>query len=81
MAKFQIYYLSISHYASVSTRNSIFIFGGWIDEIKEEVSSIAEYSDDSWAIIGHLQQARDTHQAILIDSKVIIIGGLSDLES
>ena len=38
-------------------------------------SSIVEYEDDKWTVIGNLKQARDKHQAILIGSLVMIIGG------
>ena len=40
-------------------------------------SSIVEYKDDKWTVIGNLKQARNGHQAISIGSLVMIIGGYS----
>ena len=65
-------FFSISHYASVSTQTSVLIIGGWSNGYE---SSIVEYEDDKWTVIGNLKQARDKHQAILIGSLVMIIGG------
>ena len=39
------------------------------------LSSIVEYKDDKWTVIGNLKQARYLHQAISIGSLVMIIGG------
>ena len=41
-------------------------------------SSIVEYEDDKWTVIGNLKQAIYGHQAISIGSLVMIIGGNSD---
>ena len=67
---------SISNYASVSTQTSILIIGGWSDG--SLTSSIVEYKDDKWTVIGNLKQARYGHQAISIGSLVMIIGGNSN---
>ena len=68
--------LSISYYASVSTQTSVLIIGGHSNN--DYSSSIVEYKDDKWTIIGNLKQARKGHQAISIGSFVMIIGGYSD---
>ena len=70
---------SISNYASVSTQTSVLIIGGYSDD-NDEIdfeffSSIVEYEDDKWTIIGNLKQPRYAHQAISIGSLVMIIGG------
>ena len=67
---------SISNYASVSTQTSILIIGGWSDG--SLTSSIVEYKDDKWTVIGNLKQARYAHQAISIGPLVMIIGGVSE---
>ena len=67
-------YFSISHYASVSTQTSVLIIGGYSHYY---LSSIVEYKDDKWTVIGNLKQARYRHQAISIGSLVMIIGGVS----
>ena len=67
---------SISNYASVSTQTSILIIGGWSDG--SLTSSIVEYKDDKWLVIGNLKQARNDHQAISINSLIIILGGDSN---
>ena len=68
--------IRISNYASVSTQKSVLIIGGLT--IYGRSSFIVEYNDDKWTVIGNLRQARNDHQAILIDSSVMIIGGDSN---
>ena len=46
----------------------------------EFLSSIVEYKNDEWTVIGNLKQARYGHQAISIGSLVMIIGGQSDYQ-
>ena len=70
--------LSILNYASVSTETSVLIIGGWTEY--ERSSSIVEYKDDKWSLIGNLKQARKDHQAILMNSLILIIGGDSNNE-
>ena len=67
-------FFSISDYASVSTETSVLIIGGLSNGL---LSSIVEYKDDKWTVIGNLKQARYGHQAISIGSLVMIIGGSS----
>ena len=67
---------SISNYASVSTKTSVLIIGGLTEY--ERSSSIVEYKDDKWTVIGNLKQARNDHQAISINSLIIILGGDSN---
>ena len=68
---------SISHYASVSTQTSVLIIGGYNVDKWETLSTIVQYKDDKWTVIGNLKQARHRHQAISIGSLVMIIGGSS----
>ena len=68
---------SISHYASVSTQTSVLIIGGYSVDKWETLSTIVQYKDDKWTIIGNLKQARESHQAVLIGPLVMIIGGYS----
>ena len=68
-------YFRISYYASVSTQTSVLIIGGWSNDSPS--SSIVEYKDDKWTVIGNLKQARLGHRAISIGSLVMIIGGYS----
>ena len=67
---------SISNYASVSTKTSVLIIGGLTEY--ERSSSIVEYKDDKWTVIGNLKPARNDHQAISINSLIIILGGDSN---
>ena len=74
-------HFSISDYASVSTQTSVLIIGGYNDDGyngDEFLSSIVEFKDDEWTVIGNLKQARHGHQAISIGSLVMIIGGGSN---
>ena len=71
-------YFSISHYASVSTQTSVLIIGGESNNLYTSSivqSSIVQYIEDKWTAIGNLKRARLDHQAILIGSLVMIIGG------
>ena len=67
---------SIYFYASVSTQTSVLIIGGVSNG--RYSSSIVEYKDGWWTVIGNLKQARYGHEAILIGSLVMIIGGDSN---
>jgi len=69
--------LSISDYASVSTQTSVLIIGGG-QPFDQYQSSIVEYKDEKWTVIGNLKQARYGHQAVSIGSLVMIIGGRSN---
>ena len=69
-------FIRISNYASVSTQTSVLIIGGRTNLGK--TSFIVEFKDEKWTVIGNLKQARNDHQAILIDSSVLIIGGESN---
>ena len=69
-------FIRISNYASVSTQTSVFIIGGWTNSGRR--SSIVEFKNDIWTIIGNMKQTRSSHQAILIGSLVMIVGGFSN---
>ena len=69
-------FIRISNYASVSTQTSVLIIGGRTNLGK--TSFIVEFKDEKWTVIGNLKQARNDHQAILIGSLVMIIGGYSN---
>ena len=60
----------------MSTKTSVLIIGGLTEY--ERSSSIVEYKDDKWTVIGNLKQARNDHQAISINSLIIILGGDSN---
>ena len=70
---------SIWRYASVSTQTSVLIIGGGSDKSRKlyRSSSIVEYNDDNWTVIGNIKQERVCHQAISIGSMLMIIGGIS----
>ena len=67
---------SIRRYASVSTQTSVLIIGGYSNNGIS--SSIVEYKEDKWTVIGNLKQARYGHESISIGSLIMIIGGHSD---
>ena len=69
-------FIRISNYASVSTQTSVLIIGGRTNLGK--TSFIVEFKDEKWTVIGNLKQARNDHQAILIGTLVMIIGGYSN---
>ena len=60
----------------MSTKTSVLIIGGLTEYGRS--SSIVEYKDDKWLVIGNLKQARNDHQAILINSLIMILGGDSN---
>ena len=74
----------INEYATVSTDQSVFIFGGYVswdyksDKDTENYSSlIVEYRDDQWFEAGRLTQPRAGHGAISFQSLTMVIGGES----
>ena len=71
----------ISHYATTSNEESVYIIGGW-DAASSGDSSldiIAQYKDDAWFNIGNLAQRKYGLQAITFthfsESITVIIGG------
>ena len=75
-----MFHFRISYYASVSTRTGVLIIGGfqggYINYARR--SSIVEFKDNEWTLIGNLKQARSDHQAILVGSFVMAVGGFSN---
>ena len=57
----------ISMYSSISTTKSAYIIGGR--------SSIAEFFDFQWFLVGNLMHKRARHESILIGNQIFIIGG------
>lgn len=72
---------SISDYASVSTENSVFIFGGydqWSNSDSENFSSlIVEFTNDKWFEAGRMPYPRVGHGAISFNKLSMMIGGES----
>lgn len=75
---------SINEYATVSTDQSVFIFGGYVgwdykgDKDTESYSSlIVEYRNDQWFEAGRLTQPRAGHGAINLQNLTMVIGGES----
>ena len=68
---------SISLYAMVSTQSSVFVFGGRTNDY-DRISSILQYANDEWNIVGNLHQPRSSHSAVLIDSYIMVVGGWSN---
>ena len=71
----------ISQYASVSLQTSVLIIGGFtstgIGQNSGSTSLVVEFKDDKWTIIGNLKQRRSHHQAILMGSLIMVVGGFS----
>ena len=57
------YFFRISHYATTSINDSVFIIGGYTGRGRD-ITTIAEYKDGNWSIAGNLAQARSGHGAI-----------------
>ena len=70
-------------YATTSTDQSVYIFGGLIDNSPHSniiisgdvISTIAKYSDGVWIEAGNLRDARGAHGAIAVNGVTMIIGG------
>ena len=65
----------ISHYATASTSDSVFIIGGYTAGSPYSTSTIAEYKDGTWQKKGDLAQARYGHGAITSGSTTMVVGG------
>ena len=69
----------ISHYATTSTEESVYIIGGWTDDSSTGYKTpiIAEYKNDQWYNVGSLKQSRHAHGAITSGALTMVIGGSS----
>ena len=65
--------LSIAHYTSVSTLDSIFIMGGKVDWGNS--GTIAQFKGRIWSLVGDLKIARQGPSAISHGSQTLVIGG------
>ena len=70
-----IFYFRITEYATANTEDSVYIIGGYTGGSPERTSTIAKYKNDIWTIAGNLKQARNSHEAITVKGRTIIIGG------
>ena len=68
-------------YATTSTEDSVYIFGGWTVYDPNDynnagrISNIAKYKNDQWSEVGNLNTARHGHSVITSGSLTFIIGG------
>ena len=70
-----ILYFRITYYATTATAESLYVFGGYTGGSPSRSSTIAKYSEAVWKNAGSLKQSRNSHGAITIDRKTVIIGG------
>ena len=78
-----------SHYGTAHTDESVYIIGGLADftisilsnAAASKTSTIAEYKNDVWTKIGSLKQARESHGAITVRGRTLIIGGLPNIDN
>ena len=73
----------ISHYATSSTDESVYIIGGYSPGVPVDyfTSTIAEYKNGNWKNVGDLAQARHAHGAITSGSITMVLGGYPIEES
>ena len=68
-------------YATTSTENSVYIFGGWTVYDPNDynnsgrTSFIAQYYNDQWYHVGNLNKPRHGHNAITSGSLTFVLGG------
>ena len=68
----------ISMYATTSTEDSLYIFGGWTVYSQTNagrISNIAKYKNNQWSEVGNLNTPRFGHSVITSGSLTFIIGG------
>ena len=70
-----ISHFRITHYATASTEQSVYIIGCLTNSSPYRSSTIAKYSDGFWSEPGSLKRVRSDHGAITIEERTIIIGG------
>ena len=72
----------VNNFALVSLPDSILTIGGFCPSLASpRTNYIMRYKIDQWSKIGELLSHRLTHNAILNDDKVFIIGGYDWTES
>ena len=57
----------VNAYSSISTTESVYIIGG-------RGSTIAEFFNYQWFLVGNLKKHRSRHESILIGNQIYIIG-------
>ena len=59
----------------VSINDAVIVYGGYDDDSRSALSTVAEFKNEEWAKLGQLNQARSGHNSILFGSEVLIVGG------
>ena len=59
---------NIDRYSSISTTKSAYIIGGG------RISTVAEFFNYQWSLVGNLKHKRRRHESILIGNQIYIIG-------
>ena len=68
-------------YATTSTEDSLYIFGGWTVYDPNDynnagrISNIAKYKNDQWYNVGNLNTLRSNHGVMTSGSSTLVIGG------
>lgn len=75
--KLIIFTLSISSYASVSSKDAVFILGGRNYNLDSCVSTIARFQNERWEKVGDLKTARCGLGAVKYGPNFMIFGGWS----
>lgn len=68
------FHSEIYGYSAISTENSVILFGGEIYGYSTK-TTVAEFIDDSWRLLGDLVEKREGHRAISNGKSVLNIGG------
>ena len=75
---------SIAYYATTSTKESVYILGGFNNDLNtsRSTSIIAEYKNGQWFNVGNLSQIKYGHGAITFDhysgAITMVLGGSSE---
>ena len=70
---------SIRHSATVSLGDRILVLGGndaYDRESGQSIRDIAQFDSNGWTLAGKLIQARDSHNAIVTEHGIMVVGGL-----
>ena len=71
---------SISNYAVINRKDSVYLIGGGCDgscAATNHIAIVAKYEVDAWSKIGNLHEARCAHRAISYGNRIYVVGGWS----
>ena len=75
MTTFFILFSFVAYYSTANTPDAAYIIGGWNTRNFESRNLVAEFRNDKWAQLDHLNKERHAHASITVGTQIMIVGG------